>query len=92
MSLPECCQSAQRRTRQRVTGEEDQDRYRPGIETLLRMMLSIVRRRRLVELRKSLRNGSIPKVKLWLPLFHTQQEGWDFTVLFSNTPASMSWV
>ena len=26
-----------------------------------------------------------PERKSWLPILHTQREGWDFTALFSNT-------
>jgi putative hydrolase len=57
----------------------------PGVELLLEVDR---------EYRKLVRSGKLPKIaprrfnpekRAWLPVLHTERDGWHFTVLFSNT-------
>jgi putative hydrolase len=68
----------------RVAGRRD-SRHSPGVELLLKLDR---------EYRKLAKAGKLPKIaprrfnpenRAWLPVLHTERDGWHFTALFSNT-------
>lgn len=77
-------QSARRRSSQRrnptkaVPGQ-------PSIALLLAIDAEYRRRAAADELQKIAPRRFNPSKAAWLPVMHTEQEGWEFTVLFSNT-------
>jgi hypothetical protein len=77
--------AAQRRARQRAEGEEKEAREQPSVETLLDVDDEYRRRAAAGELTKIAPKRFNPEGKAWLPILHTEEEGWDFTALYSNT-------
>ncbi len=77
--------AAQRRARQRGQGEETEAREQPSVETLLDVDVEYRRKAAAGELTKIAPKRFNPEGKAWLPILHTEREGWDFTVLYSNT-------
>jgi hypothetical protein len=77
--------AAQRRARQRARGEDDGAHDRPDVGTLLDVDGEYRRKAQAGELTKIAPKRFNPQGKAWLPILHTSRNGWDFTVLYSNT-------
>jgi Holliday junction resolvasome RuvABC DNA-binding subunit len=79
--------AAQRRARRRAAGEgqADEEREQPSIETLLAVDATYRRRAEAGELKKIAPRRFNPDNEAWLPIMHTEREGWEFTALYSNT-------
>lgn len=77
--------AAQRRTRQCVQGVTPQDDARPPVALLLALDANYRQRAEQGELRKITPKRFNPHNEAWLPIMHAERQGWDFTVLFSNT-------
>lgn len=77
-------QSAQRRSRQRVSGGE-RPAKEPDIATLLDVDKEYRRRAAAGQLRKIAPKRFNPDNEAWLPILHTERGPWNFTVLYSNT-------
>jgi hypothetical protein len=75
--------AAQRRRRQ--GGEEETTEEKPSVETLLAVDGEYRRKAEAGELRKIAPKRFNPEDEAWLPILHTEREGWDFTALYSNT-------
>jgi putative hydrolase len=81
-------QSTQRRNRQRATiptGAPRTQPDQPTVALLLAVDEEYRRRAAADELTKVAPRRFNPQHKAWLPVMHTEREGWEFTVLFSNT-------
>lgn len=78
-------QSAQRRSRQRVQGRGGTNNTPPAVSLLLALDEEYRRKARKDELRKIAPKRFNRDGDAWLPIMHTEREGWDFTLLFSNT-------
>jgi DNA polymerase (family 10) len=76
--------AAQRRARQRA-GSEQQPKERPDVATLLDVGDEYRRKAEAGDLPKIAPKRFNPEGKAWLPILHTERNGWDFTVLYSNT-------
>jgi Holliday junction resolvasome RuvABC DNA-binding subunit len=74
--------AAQRRRRE---GGEEEDPDRPRVETLLEVDEEYRRKAEAGELHKIAPKRFNPEGKAWLPILHTEREGWEFTALYSNT-------
>lgn len=77
-------QGAMRRSRQRIQGNEE-DHGHPQVDILLAIDAEYRLKARKGKLHKIIPKRFNPEKEAWLPIFHTDREGWDFTVLFSNT-------
>jgi DNA polymerase (family 10) len=77
-------QSAQRRSRQRVSGEKEPEKE-PDVRTLLDVDKEYRRKAEAGELRKIAPKRFNPDNEAWLPILHTERGPWNFTVLYSNT-------
>jgi hypothetical protein len=66
--------------RQESTKEE-----RPSVELLLEIDADYRKRAEAGQLRKIAPRRFNPDNEAWLPILNTKRQGWDFTVLFSNT-------
>ncbi|MFO7956815.1 MAG: helix-hairpin-helix domain-containing protein [Candidatus Brocadiia bacterium] len=75
--------SAPRRSRQRR--EEEQPTEEPPIDLLLELDDEYRQKADAGELRTIAPRRFNPEGKSWLPIMHASRQGWDFTVLFSNT-------
>lgn len=93
--------STQRRQRQRATTPVDAPRPQPpqpAVALLLAIDEEYRRRAAADELNKVAPRRFNPKREAWLPVMHTDRDGWEFTVLFSNTArahelnATQDWV
>ncbi|HEX6386313.1 MAG TPA: helix-hairpin-helix domain-containing protein, partial [Anaerolineae bacterium] len=78
-------QSAQRRSRRAATGEGKAELAQPPVGLLLEVDAEYRRRAEADELKKIAPRRFNPDNEAWLPIMHTEREGWDFTVLYSNT-------
>lgn len=58
---------------------------KPAVATLLAVDKEYRRAAEAGELQKITPRRFNPKQEAWLPILHTEADGWDFTVLFSNT-------
>jgi hypothetical protein len=58
---------------------------RPTVETLLAVDAEYRRRAEAGELRTVTPRRFNPERRSWLPILHTEKEGWSFTALYSNT-------
>jgi len=76
--------AAQRRRRHGGAGEE-QEREQPPVETLLDVDVEYRRRAEAGELKKIAPKRFNPEGETWLPIMHTERDGWNFTALYSNT-------
>lgn len=80
---------AMRRSRQRASGRragaETQESGPPSVETLLKLDAAYRRRAAAGELQRIAPRRFNPQGEAWLPIMHAEQDGWQFTVLFSNT-------
>lgn len=77
--------SAQRRVRNRVDGKQNADEKEPSIALLLGIDSEYKRKAAAGQLRKVAPKRFNPQGEAWLPIMHTEREGWNFTVMFSNT-------
>jgi hypothetical protein len=79
-------QAAQRRALRRARGDQKSDaEAQPGVAVLLDIDAEYRRKAEEDQLTKITPRRFNPDGKAWLPILHTSREGWDFTVLFSNT-------
>lgn len=76
--------AAQRRVRQRTSGEEPPSEQ-PEVGTLLEVDREYRRKAGAGELRTIAPRRFNPENKAWLPILHTERGEWDFTALYSNT-------
>lgn len=76
-------QSAQRKSRQRQKGEEPPED--PPLELLLTLDRQYREKAEAGELKTIAPKRFNPEGKPWLPIMKTSRQGWDFTLLFSNT-------
>jgi DNA polymerase (family 10) len=65
--------------------QEQEDDERPSVELLLEIDSEYRRRAQADELHKISPRRFNPDDEVWLPVMHVKRQGWDFTVLFSNT-------
>lgn len=81
-------QSTRRRSRQRVSKTDTTTNAKPT-QPAIGLLLSVD-----AAYRQQTENDELPKIaprrfnpnrEAWLPVMHTEQDGWEFTVLFSNT-------
>lgn len=72
--------SAQRRFRGRGEPKDS-----PRVGTLLDVDAEYRRKARAGELRTIAPKRFNPDEEAWLPILHTERDGWDFTILYSNT-------
>ncbi len=77
--------AAGRRIRRGRGIEAERQDDRPSVETLLAVDREYRQRADAGELRTIAPKRFNPKNESWLPILHTEEEGWEFTVLFSNT-------
>lgn len=78
--------SAQRRKRDRMeTGEIQPSAGSPPVGLLLSVDDEYRRRAEAGELRTIAPRRFNPEQEAWLPVMHTEQDGWSFTVMYSNT-------
>lgn len=80
--------SAQRRFREFAAGkpkDEERSWKPPSVATLLEVDEEYRRRAQADELKKISPRRFNPEGEAWLPIFHTEKEGWSFTALYSNT-------
>ena len=76
-------QSAQRRRRAAVEGEGEPEQ--PPLALLLDVDADYRRRADAGELKQIAPRRFNPEGEAWLPIMHSEREGWDFTALYSNT-------
>lgn len=77
--------SARRNSRQRTGETRVESPRRPDVESLLDVDLEYRNKARANELRKIAPRRFNPNKEAWLPILHTSRNGWEFTILFSNT-------
>ena len=61
------------------------ERPQPTVAELLAVDSSYRKKAKAGQLRKIAPKRFNPEGKAWLPILHTEQEGWEFTALYSNT-------
>lgn len=69
----------------RRTQNDQAGKDQPSVELILKIDEEYRRRAQADELRKIAPRRFNPKNEAWLPVLHTEQNGWKFTALFSNT-------
>ncbi len=80
--------SARSKQRSRTAGTKKQALKRddrPSVELLLKVDADYRKQAKAGKLQKIAPRRYNPKGEAWLPVLHTKRQGWDFTVLFSNT-------
>jgi Holliday junction resolvasome RuvABC DNA-binding subunit len=78
--------AAQRRFREAASGEEAEKKSEPPpVDLLLEIDAEYRRRAEAGELRKIAPRRFNPEGEAWLPIMNAEREGWEFTVLYSNT-------
>jgi DNA uptake protein ComE-like DNA-binding protein len=78
--------SAQRRKRERIeAGEIRQPAGSPSVDLLLAVDAEYRTRAAAGELKTIAPRRFNPTQETWLPIMHTEQEGWSFTAMYSNT-------
>ncbi len=78
-------QSSRRRLRQAIRHEESAPEERPSVDLLLDIDEEYRRKAARDQLKRIAPKRFNPEGKEWLPIMKARREGWDFTVLFSNT-------
>jgi hypothetical protein len=78
-------QAALRKVRKRRSEGEGPSRNKPSVELLLEVDGEYRRRAKAGTLKKIAPRRFNPEGKAWLPIMHTEKEGWSFTALYSNT-------
>lgn len=84
VSLAGMLSTAASRRRRRASGEKGPHKQ-PDVATLLDVDEAYRRRAEAGELRKIAPKRFNPEGEAWLPILHTEREGWNFTALYSNT-------
>ena len=84
VSLAGMLSTAASRHRRRAA-EDEEPPEQPSVETLLSVDQEYRRKAKAGELRKIAPKRFNPKGEAWLPILHTERQGWDFTALYSNT-------
>jgi hypothetical protein len=69
----------------RVSGNGKDNDERPSVALLLELDEEYRKRAEKDELHKISPRRFNPNDEAWLPVMHVRRQGWDFTVLFSNT-------
>jgi hypothetical protein len=79
--------SAQKQSRQRRTAQDNREGSvkEPPIALLLAIDAEYRQKAAAGELKKIAPRRFNPDKEAWLPVLHTEREGWEFTALFSNT-------
>lgn len=77
--------SSRRRARRFLYRHDDEREVQPPVATLLEIDSEYRRKAHGNELRRISPRRFNPEGKAWLPVYHTEREGWSFTALFSNT-------
>jgi DNA polymerase (family 10) len=77
--------AAQRRLREASDEEEQARPEPPAVELLLEIDAEYRRRAAADELKKIAPRRFNPEGEAWLPIMNVERQGWEFTVLFSNT-------
>lgn len=77
--------SSRRRARRFLERDRDERESPPPVATLLEVDAEYRRKAHAKELRRIAPRRFNPEGKAWLPVYHTEKEGWSFTALFSNT-------
>jgi hypothetical protein len=75
--------AAQRRIQKTSSGEKPQDK--PNVKILLEVDEEYRKKAESGRLKKIAPHRFNPEVEAWLPILHTEKEGWSFTALYSNT-------
>lgn len=75
--------SAQRKARRLESGEKKEER--PSVGLILDVDEAYRRRAEAGRLKKIAPRRFNPEGKAWLPIWHTDRDGWSFTALYSNT-------
>jgi DNA polymerase (family 10) len=75
---------AQRSARER-TSKKEAEALEPPVKMLLQIDKEYQEKAEAGELKKIAPKRFNPDNKAWLPIYHTEKDGWDFTALFSNT-------
>lgn len=81
-------QATRRRSRKRATtttGPSQPEPAQPEVTLLLAVDAEYRQRAAADELNKVAPRRFNPNHEAWLPVMHTEREGWEFTILFSNT-------
>jgi Holliday junction resolvasome RuvABC DNA-binding subunit len=84
VSLAGMLSTAASRRRRRASGEKGLQEQ-PDVATLLDVDAAYRRKAEADELRKIAPKRFNPEGDAWLPILHTEREGWKFTALYSNT-------
>lgn len=74
-----------REARRRAAGQEAPAPARPDVATLLAVDAEYRRRAEAGELRRIRPRRFNPAGTAWLPVLHTERDGWSFSALYSNT-------
>jgi len=77
--------SAQRQIKERTDTSQKILTEQPPVELLLEIDSEYRRKARAGKLRKIAPKRFNPEGEAWLPVMHTEKNGWSFNVLFSNT-------
>jgi hypothetical protein len=77
--------AAQRRDRRGQRKGTERQAGRPSVEALLRIDREYRQGAKAGELRTIAPKRFNPNNEAWLPILHTEEEGWEFTALYSNT-------
>jgi DNA polymerase (family 10) len=77
--------SVRRRMMHRTSPKPSKKEYEPPVDTLLEVEKTYREKAEAEELKKIAPRRFNPQNKAWLPIMHTERNGWSFTALFSNT-------
>ena len=77
--------SVRRRIMRKRSGEQNQQVQEPSVATLLEVDKTYREKAKAGELKKIAPRRFNPENEAWLPIMHTEREGWSFTALYSNT-------
>ena len=84
VSLAGMLSTSAQRSRKR-SGNQKESREEPGIKTLLNVDEEYRKKAKANKLRKIAPKRFNPQGEAWLPILNTENDGWNFTVLYSNT-------
>jgi len=84
VSLEGMLSTSAQRSRKR-SGNQKESREEPGIKTLLNVDEEYRKKAKANKLRKIAPKRFNPQGEAWLPILNTENDGWNFTVLYSNT-------
>jgi len=84
VSLAGMLSTSAQRARRRAAGEKEPDQQ-PRVGMLLDVDQEYRQKAEAGELRRIAPKRFNPEGEAWLPILHTERQGWDFTALYSNT-------